>query len=249
MSTTPPDWRRLLPTLLDFERSPGRYRVVLREPRPLFEHIGSVMLLATGRPVAGLPAAPANAPELRRAARFFLRTVMLRPGSDPFTLLGLKPGFEPAQLREHYRLMIRLTHPDFEAAGEGWPADAATRVNMAKDLLSSPEKRAVHTPALVAPAGKAKAGAPVRPRPVHPRPSPARDHERAGWRPPRAALAALAGTAALLMAGALLLISLMGNKGSLAVPRVSVQDPVSLDGRPVSTQPVPGTPEREVLPP
>ncbi|MDP3833807.1 MAG: J domain-containing protein [Hydrogenophaga sp.] len=137
---TPPAWSRLLPTLLDFERSPGRYRVVLREPRPLFEHTGCVMLLATGRPVEGLPAALAKGLELRRAARFFVRTVMLRPGADPFTLLGLHPDFEPAQLREHYRLMIRLTHPDFEVAGECWPAGAATRVNLARDLLSSPEK-------------------------------------------------------------------------------------------------------------
>jgi DnaJ domain len=140
----PPDWNSLLPRLLDFERSPGLYRVVLREPRPLFEHIGGVMLLATGRPVAGLPEATANAHELRRAARFFVRTVMLRPGSDPFTLLGLPPDFEPAQLREHYRLMIRLTHPDFCATAEGWPADAATRVNLAHDLLSSPQKRAAY---------------------------------------------------------------------------------------------------------
>ena len=142
---TPPDWRSLLPRLLDFERSPGLYRVVLREPRPLFEHIGGVMLLATGRPVASLPEATANAHELRRAARFFVRTVMLRPGSDPFTLLGLPPDFEAAQLREHYRLMIRLTHPDFGATAEGWPADAATRVNLAHDLLSSPQKRAAYT--------------------------------------------------------------------------------------------------------
>ncbi len=141
---TPPDWRSVLPRLLDFERSPGLYRVVLREPRPLFEHIGGVMLLATGRPVSSLPEATANAHELRRAARFFVRTVMLRPGSDPFTLLGLPPDFEAAQLREHYRLMIRLTHPDFGATAEGWPADAATRVNLAHDLLSSPQKRAAY---------------------------------------------------------------------------------------------------------
>ena len=145
---TQPDWGRLLPTLRNFERTPGLYRVVLREPRPLFEHIGSVMLLATGRPVEGLPAAPEQGKELRRAARFFVRTVMLRPGSDPYTLLGLPPDFESAQLREHYRLMIRLTHPDFGATAEGWPADAATRVNLAHDLLSSPEKRAAYTTAL-----------------------------------------------------------------------------------------------------
>lgn len=145
---SPPDWSNVLPRLLDFERSPGLYRVVLREPRPLFEHIGGVMLLATGRPVASLPEATTNGHALRRAARFFVRTVMLRPGTDPFTLLGLRPDFEPAQLREHYRLMIRLTHPDFGAAAEGWPADAATRVNLAHDLLSSPEKRAAYAAAL-----------------------------------------------------------------------------------------------------
>ena len=135
--------------LLDFERAPGRYPVALREPRPLFEEIGSVMLLAAGRPVPGLPAPPKHSePQLRRAARYFVRTVMLRPGADFFTLLGLTPGFEPAQLRDHYRLMIRLTHPDFSATGERWPADAAVRVNQAKDLLSSPEKQAEYAAAL-----------------------------------------------------------------------------------------------------
>lgn len=144
----PPDWSKLLPRLLEFERAPGLYRVVLREPRPLFEHVGGVMMLATGRPLAGLPSEVSNNPELRRAARFFVRTVMLRPGSDPFTLLGLSADFEPEQLRTHYRLMIRLTHPDFVATGEGWPADAATRVNLAHDLLSSPQKRAACAAAL-----------------------------------------------------------------------------------------------------
>ena len=125
--------------LLHFERSPGRYPIALREPRPLFEHIASVVLLATGRPVEGLPAAPSVEPELRRAARYFVRTVMLRPGADPYTLLGLKPGFAPGQLREHYRHMIRLTHPDHESAGEGWPSDAAARINLARQVLLSGE--------------------------------------------------------------------------------------------------------------
>jgi hypothetical protein len=158
---TPPDWGIVLPRLLDFARSPGMYRVVLREPRPLFEQIGGVMLLATGRTVAGLPATATNGFELHRAARFFVRTVMLRPGSDPFTLLGLTPDFESAQLRAHYRLMIRLTHPDFGATAEGWPADAATRVNLAHDLLSSPQKRAAYAAAL-------HTRVPMRPRLLRP---------------------------------------------------------------------------------
>lgn len=170
MNDTPQDlreWRSLVLALLDFERTPGRYPVALREPRPLFEQIGNVMLLAAGRPVPGLPAPPRSSePDLRRAARYFVRTVMLRPGVDFFTLLGLTPDFEPPQLREHYRLMIRLTHPDFSATGERWPADAAVRVNQAKDLLSSPQKQAEYAAALrrrprdvVA----ASAGAPQRP--------------------------------------------------------------------------------------
>ncbi|MDO9439158.1 J domain-containing protein [Hydrogenophaga sp.] len=161
------EWRGLVLALLDFERAPGRYPVALREPRPLFEEIGSVMLLAAGRPVPGLPAPPRHSePELRRAARYFVRTVMLRPGADFFTLLGLTPGFEPAKLREHYRLMIRLTHPDFSGTGERWPADAAVRVNQAKDLLSSPERQAEYAASLRRqPRGRVLAGAGVPPPP------------------------------------------------------------------------------------
>lgn len=190
---TPPNWSRLLPALLDFERSPGRFPVALREPRPLFEHIGSVMLIAAGRSLDGWPAAAGSRLELHRAARFFVRTVMLRPGSDPLTVLGLKADFEPAQLREHYRLMIRLTHPDFEVAGERWPADAATRVNLAHDLLSRGSRS---NPA----AAKA-----ARARPLLPGPAATHKPKRPrGWSP-RARLA-LAGTGLVFMAGALLLV-------------------------------------------
>lgn len=193
---TSPNWSRLLPALLDFERSPGRFPVALREPRALFDHIDSVMLIAAGRPVQGWTAAAGNRVELHRAARFFVRTVMLRPGSDPLTLLGLKAGFEPAQLRDHYRLMIRLTHPDFEVAGDRWPADAATRVNLAHDLLSQGQ--------LPDPAA-ALAGRSTRVQPLLPGPAFTHEPKRSrGWSP-RARLA-LAGTGLLFMAGALLLV-------------------------------------------
>lgn len=206
-----PDGRRLLPALLAFERSPGRFPVALREPRPLFAHIGSVMRLAAGRPVEGLPMAASSNLELRRAARFFVRTVMLRPGTDPYTLLGLTPDFEPVQLREHYRLMIRLTHPDYGATtGERWPADAAVRVNQAKDLLSSPEKQAAYEAALRRQPrrGLVHAGA-FAPQPAKrllmqpavcdkaaPRPTPLRRSLRARW--------ATAASNAVLTAGSFL---------------------------------------------
>lgn len=237
---SPHEWRRLLLTLLEFERSPGRYPVALREPRPLFEHIHRVMLLASDRPVDGLPAAAAHAPGLRRAARYFVRTVMLRPGADPFTLLGLHTDFEPTQLREHYRLMIRLTHPDFAVAGESWPADAAMRVNQAKDLLASPEKRAEWAAALQAPAHlrwAARAGAPVRARPLlaaplAPRPSLPREPPPTGGWSARARLVLL-GMGAALLAGTYLLMGPRHDDGARAVqPKAPTQDSAEREARP-----------------
>ncbi|UCU94186.1 J domain-containing protein [Hydrogenophaga taeniospiralis] len=247
MTPPPPDWSSLLPALLDFERSPGRYRVVLREPRPLFEHTLAVLQLAVGRSVDGLADLahePAQTDELKRAARFFARTVLLRPGVDHYTLLGLAPGCEADELREHYRLMIRLTHPDFAAgSGEAWPADAATRINQANDVLSSFERRSDYNAALAsaqpvasAAAGAAAASAKVaQKKPATPRSRvltlrPKKDAdaaaERTGPRVPRGVKIALASLGALGAATALLLNGPAGDSGSLAVRKLpSVANP------------------------
>jgi hypothetical protein len=127
--------------LLDFEAFPGRYPLALREPRLLFDHGTEVLVLASGRPAEGLPQDEALQVQLRKAARFFVRTAMLRPGADHYTLLGLKPAFDSATLRDHYRMLMRLTHPDFSGGGRFWPADAATRINQANDVFSSPMGR------------------------------------------------------------------------------------------------------------
>jgi hypothetical protein len=137
--------KALVPALLEFERAPGRYALALREPRPLFDATLAVMQLAAGRAVEGLPPLKPgqHTGAIQQAARFFVRTVLLRPGADHYSLLGLAPDFEPATLlRDHYRLMIRLTHPDFAASGGAWPADAASRINIANDVLGSVVKRA-----------------------------------------------------------------------------------------------------------
>lgn len=139
----------LADALLDFQERPGRHAVALREPRVLFERITEVLVLASGRSVEGLPADPTAVDALRDAARFFVRTALLRPGADHFSLLGLSPGFDPATLREHYRMLIRMTHPDFASvAGVDWPADAATRINLANDVLSSDERREAYAQSL-----------------------------------------------------------------------------------------------------
>ena len=134
-------WAALGACLLDFEAFPGRYPLAMREPRLLFDHGTEVLVLASGRPAEGLPQDEALQVQLRKAARFFVRTAMLRPGTDHYTLLGLKPAFDSATLRDHYRMLMRLTHPDFSGGGRFWPADAATRINQANDVLASPMGR------------------------------------------------------------------------------------------------------------
>ncbi|MBT9550782.1 MAG: J domain-containing protein [Hydrogenophaga sp.] len=132
----------VLAALLDFERAPGRYPVARREPALLFDGVGTVLRLATDRAVDGLDSGGSvSALRARQAARFFVRNVMLRPGADHYTLLGLTPDSAPELQRAHYRMMIRLAHPDFASADETWPADAASRINFANDVLSSPVQR------------------------------------------------------------------------------------------------------------
>ena len=133
--------RHLIDTLFDFESLPGRYPLSLREPRILFDGSHDVLLLAAGRPVKGLVPDMTDMSRLKRAASFFIRTAMLRPGSDHYTVLGLEHGFSKHSLRLHYRILIRLTHPDFvgngNGNGEAWPPGSATRINLAHDVLSS----------------------------------------------------------------------------------------------------------------
>ena len=132
----------LLEALFDFEALPGRYPLTLREPRALFDRSHQVLMIAAGRSVTGLQLDPAQASRAQRAACFFVRMAMLRSGADHYTLLGLPPTFQAATLRDHYRLLMRLTHPDFAGDASGWPRDAATRINLANDVLSSRVQRA-----------------------------------------------------------------------------------------------------------
>ena len=132
----------LLEALFDFEALPGRYPLTLREPRALFDRSHQVLMLAAGRSVKELALDPDQASQAQRAACFFVRMAMLRSGADHYTLLGLPPTFQAETLRDHYRLLMRLTHPDFAGNASGWPRDAATRINLANDVLSSRVQRA-----------------------------------------------------------------------------------------------------------
>jgi DnaJ domain len=166
--------RSLVPVLLDFAAYPGRYASGRREPAELFQQITTVLQLACDRQVAALSLSDADQARAAAAARVFVAQALLRPGADHYAVLGLESDFDAERLREHYRLLMRLTHPDFAASSDRlWPADAATRINMAKDVLSSPVQRAAYDRLQSATANPpaSPASAPRTSRPAAPGPS------------------------------------------------------------------------------
>lgn len=132
-----PSASRVQAALLDYFKAPGNYQLTRRQPEVLFGSIREVLQIAAGRASSGTPGQ-----DLQAAAAFFIRAALLYPGADHYTLLGLRSGTEPAELKERYRLLMRLIHPDFTQRTVGsWPADAAVRVNRAYEVLSSPVLR------------------------------------------------------------------------------------------------------------
>jgi hypothetical protein len=143
--------------LLEFHRSPGKYPLMRRQPSVLFASVKDVLQIAAGRPPDGdNGTAPAAA--VQKAACFFVRSALLYPDADHYALLGLDAGTEAAAIKDRYRQMMRLMHPDFTDAlgGANWPADAATRVNQAYGVLSSPARRRAYDEARDPPAPPAQ---------------------------------------------------------------------------------------------
>ena len=139
--------------LLDFHRTPGKYALIRRQPSVLFASVKDVLQIASGRaPDADDGATPAA--DVRKAACFFIRSALLYPDADHYALLGLDADADAGVIKDRYRQMMRLMHPDFADAlsDANWPADAATRVNQAYDVLSSPVRRRAYDEARDPPA-------------------------------------------------------------------------------------------------
>lgn len=145
--------------LLDFQQYPGKYPVGHHQPALLFASIPLILQLAAGK------SSGADDPHLKRAACFFVRTALLYPGADHYALLGLTRNSGAASLKEHYRLLMRLVHPDFAGnLDSSWPADAAARLNLAYEVLGSEPRRALHDEQLAAASSPRPQRSPI-PRP------------------------------------------------------------------------------------
>ncbi|HEX7888338.1 MAG TPA: DnaJ domain-containing protein [Ramlibacter sp.] len=130
---------RVQSALLDYFRAPGNYRLGSGQPEELFNAVREVLQIATGRMAA---VDGHRTEELRDAAAFFIGAALLYPGADPYALLGVSRSADLPELKERYRLLMRLVHPDFAGTlRANWPDDSAVRVNRAYEVLSSPVRR------------------------------------------------------------------------------------------------------------
>lgn len=159
------------------------------------------VLFASLREVVQCISSEDDAPA-RDAAVGFLSTVLLAPEASHYTALATEPGASPAHIKDHYRLLVRVVHPDFAAAGGAvdWPEGAAARLNQAYEVLSDPQARARYDADL---RGKRRAAR---------APSPAGAHAHRQYGSPRTVLKALATSFGLLGAGGLAFLYWMGGR-------------------------------------
>lgn len=139
--TTDPLPQALAAALFEYHRRPGRYQVTLRQPALLFASVKDVLQLLIAYERAPPSTVQSQVTAVADAARFFVRTALLQPAADHYALLGLHRGADDSALKDRYRLMMRLLHPDVSIGRSEWPADAAVRLNLAYATLSSPAKR------------------------------------------------------------------------------------------------------------
>ncbi len=132
-----------------------------------------ILLLAAGKS-ASVPGVEDNDSArisgLMAAARRVVSEVFLAPGADYFLNLGLSPDATNEEIRDHFRRLMAIVHPDAQPVG--FPPDAAVRVNRAYGILSSQADKTLYPDSLVAPAGASERRARVRGEapPATPRP-------------------------------------------------------------------------------
>lgn len=140
---------------------------------------------------------------LRELATWFIARSQLRSTHNYYALLGLTRDATSEQIRDHYRRLIALVHPDVRP--DDFPNDAAVQVNLAYETLSDEIRRKTYDraegepQATVQPSTKYRATAPnlteTKPR-----------TGRFGWLRSRSML--VWGAAALVLPIALVLLSL-----------------------------------------
>ena len=130
--------------LLWYFQEPARYHAEgRRRDAPLLDS-EVILKLALGRRVHF--ASPslneaANAAPLQQAAAAYVRLLFFRPEATPYQTLGLAPGASPEAIKESFRLLMHLVHPDRQDARALWPDAFAAQANRAYAVLRNQDLR------------------------------------------------------------------------------------------------------------
>lgn len=151
--------------LLEFLREPARVRPLYLHGQQPLPQGHDVLKFALGRFSHGwqrdLP--HQGQEEIVTAARAFVRQVCLRDRATHYQVLCLEEDADRESIRENYRLLMALLHPDRQdAAAQEWPTGCAQRVNEAYGVLCDEARRAEYDQDL----HKAHVPPPFEPRPV-----------------------------------------------------------------------------------
>jgi hypothetical protein len=130
---------RLLARALAYHRAPETHaRHMANAPvRPV--EFALLFRLAGGAPLEkfGIATSRVRDPgELRSAARAYIQHVLFQDGADPYRVLGLLPHASPDEIKEHHRLLMRLTHPDRAETSARWHSSYVSRINQAYNTLT-----------------------------------------------------------------------------------------------------------------
>jgi hypothetical protein len=132
--------------LLAFLREPARFRPgYIHGDDPLPDgHV--VLKFALGRFGGAYRDLPQeDRAELVEAARAFVRQVCLWERATHYQVLCLEPGAGREAIKENYRLLMALLHPDRQdIAAREWPSGCAQRVNDAHAVLADGPARAAY---------------------------------------------------------------------------------------------------------
>lgn len=132
--------------LLRYATEPSRYRTEAQGPDAALVDTDVVMRLALGRDVgaSGATIDAAGAATLRDAAIAYVREVFFRPEASPYQTLGLAADVPQDAIRERFRLLMLLVHPDRRSAGAAWPDACAAQANRAYGILRDPSSRGAY---------------------------------------------------------------------------------------------------------
>jgi curved DNA-binding protein CbpA len=80
--------------------------------------------------------------ELKASAMYFIEHLAFKGSGDPYQVLGLSPLATPSEVKTHYRLMMRLFHPDRTSLSPKRARDYAALINQAMNRIENKDQKA-----------------------------------------------------------------------------------------------------------